>query len=209
MKPSPLSGLTKSAKDFQDESVNSELRIRLGPIARRIVETSDNHSASSVAKLELGIEDLQNRNESLAKQLAQASANSGSVDMSPFVDAILNLNVRFDRSYAQSEERNTEFYGLFSDLNEQIYLLRLLVVMIATNNGAERLDAVKTIEARMTEHQQSVMARTDLNTEKFKEMRAELDERRLLQERALTAGREQSEEKNPEVGKPEKEAERG
>lgn len=209
MKPGQLTGLTKSATDFQAEQAGSGMQIRLGPIARNLVETSKHDGLSRVNKLERAIEELTERNDGLARELAQTLATPGSADLSPLVDAIVKMNERFDQQYIRSEEQSTQFFGLFSDLNEQIYLLRILLVMSASNNGAERLDAVRTIEARMTEHQLSVMARTDLNTEKFKEMRADMDERRLAQERVIAAGREQGEEKQPDTGKSEKEAERG
>lgn len=190
----------------------AELRIRLGPNARRLVETSKNLSASSVARLEIAIEEIEAQNAELARQLAQASSNTpptSTPDLSFLPEEFIRLNRAVQGIYEEVEKKQIENRDLFSDISAQLQLVRTLVTIVSVGSNDQRIALVKELEQQIEEFQNNLAERTGLNTEKYQKYIRGIKEGRDRYEQGMRETWARAEEHHHNQARPGKEAERG
>lgn len=178
--------MTNNANDkhIQKSRTKSDLRPRLGKKAMRLIEMSKATDLSPSAKLEFEIAQFQEENTRLLRNQALLTSTQDNTNV---LEELASMREQIANNQAENALHQKQTYDCLTDLNEQIYLLRVLVVAGISNYSSERLEAIKEIERKISDHQKDVVNRTPLNSKRFEEATSLMEARRGSMEDALIA----------------------
>lgn len=171
-------------KHIRKPQTKSDVRPRLGRKAMRLIEMRKATDLSPSAKLEFEIAQLQEENTRLLRNQALLTSTQ---DNSDVLDALASMRNQIAKNEAENIHHQKQTYDCLTDLNEQIYLLRVMIVAGISTYSSERLEAVKEIERKIADHQKDVVNRTPLNNKRFEETTSLMEARRGPMEDALIA----------------------
>lgn len=171
-------------KHIQKSQTKSDVRPRLGKKAMRLIKMSKATGLSPSAKLEFEIDRLQEESARLYRNQALLTSFQDNAEV---LEELASMREQVAKNQAENALHQKQTYDCLTDLNEQIYLLRIMVVAGISNYSSERLEAVKEIERKIADHQKDVVNRTPLNNKRFEETTSSMEARRGRMEDALIA----------------------